>query len=407
MLTRTLLLYRNSFSGLSKDVWLLSLVTLINRSGSMVLPFLTIYLTQQLGFTLGEAGIVMSAFGAGSIVGTYIGGQLTDRIGYYPVMFWTLLLGGASFFVLMQMESLLAFSITIFGLTMVLDAFRPAAFASISAYSRPENRTRSLSLLRLSINLGVAIGPAAGGLLAASVGYKWLFLIDGATCMLAAILFWLLLENKKEEQPTTSSDGAPIDFSASVYSDKVYLVFLACMLLTCIAFMQILSTLPVFFNAEMGLNEGQIGLLMAMNGLIIVIIEMPIIFVLEQRFPKLILIGAGAFLIALAFGVFLVFPGWAGVAVLSIVFLTLGEIVNFPFSSAYAADRSSPHNRGRYMGLYTMTFSIAHVISPGLGMFTAQALGYATLWGGMSVLALLGFVGFVILEYRTGVKRTN
>jgi len=403
MLARTVRLYRNSFSGLSKDVWLLSLVTLINRSGSMVLPFLTIYLTQRLGFTLGQAGIVMSAFGAGSIVGTYIGGQLTDRIGYFSVMFWTLLLGGASFFVLMQMESLLAFSLAIFGLTVVLDAFRPAAFASISVYSRLENRTRSLSLLRLAVNLGVAIGPAAGGLLAASIGYKWLFIIDGATCMLAAILFRVFLENKKEEQPETTSDGVPIDFSASVYSDRIYLIFLGCMLLSCIAFVQIMSTLPVFFNAEMGLSEGQIGLLMAMNGLIIVIIEMPIIFLLEQRFSKLILIGIGALLIALGFWVFLLFPGWVGVAVLSILFLTLGEIVNFPFSSAYASDRSAPHNRGRYMGLYTMTFSIAHILAPSAGMFTAETLGYDTLWVVMGVLALLGFAGFVGLHYRTEV----
>lgn len=399
MLARTVRLYRNSFGGLSRDIWMLSLITLVNRAGSMVLPFLTIYLTQELGFTLGEAGIAMSCFGVGSVVGSYVGGRLTDKLGYYNVQYWSLFTGGMLFFVLMQMKTLVGFCIAIFVLTAVMDAFRPANLASISVYSRPENRTRSLSLIRLSINLGVAIGPAAGGLLAATLGYSWLFVVDAITCVGAALLFRAVLENKKEELPdSTTADQAPLDTDAPVYRDRIYMIFLGFMLLAATSFVQIISTLPVFFKSEFLLTEGQIGLLLALNGLVIVVIEMPIIYVLEQRFSNLTLVGMGALLIGLSYLVFNISGTWVGIAILSILLLTFGEIINFPFSNAYASARSAAHNRGRYMGLYSMMFAISHVIAPGLGMFIAEWFGYMMLWNLMGLFGVLAFVGFWLME---------
>ena len=186
-------LYRKSFGGLSRHVWLLSVVTFINRAGTMVIPFLSVYLSQELGFSLQETGLIMAIFGAGSVIGTIGGGKLSDKFGYYPVLFWSLLLTGIIFIWLKFMVSFWSVAATIFVLSVIGDAFRPAINSSVGAYSTAENRTRSISLLRLAVNLGFSIGPAIGGFLAYRFGYDLLFLADGFTCIGAAIFFRLSL----------------------------------------------------------------------------------------------------------------------------------------------------------------------------------------------------------------------
>src|SRR5436190_8835875 len=189
-------LYRDAYSGLSRQMWWLALVMFINRSGTMVIPFLTVYLTSK-GYTLAQAGYVMAAFGCGSILGGYLGGRLTDRFGYYYVQVFSLLLNGILFIVLGQMQTLLQFTICIFVLSSLGESFRPANSAAVAAYSNESNRTRCYSLNRLAINMGWAIGPAIGGVLA-SINYHLLFWVDGITCIIASFLLYLLFSEVKK-----------------------------------------------------------------------------------------------------------------------------------------------------------------------------------------------------------------
>jgi predicted MFS family arabinose efflux permease len=394
MLNKTYQLYVGAFSGLSKDVWLLSLVTLINRSGAMVVPFLTIYLTSQLGFTLTQAGFVMSVFGTGSLLGTLIGGKLTDRFGYYPVQFWTLLLSGVLFFFLMRAHSFPSMCLSVFVLSLVAEAFRPANMAAIRAYSKYENRTRSVTLMRLAINLGFVVGPAAGGFLAATMGYSWIFIIDGLTCIAAAFLLILLLKNKpihEEESNAPAGSG-----KESPLQDRIYLMFLPTVVLTATAFMQLFSTVPVYLKTVIGIDDGHIGLIMALSGIIIVLFEMPVIYALEKNENRLQLIGWGALLIGASYLVILLGGAWAGVGFAYITVVTFGEIINFPFANSYAIDRTSPKNVGVYMSFYSMSFSLAFIIAPSLGMFMASHFGYEKLW---LVCALLCAISFLCLYF--------
>src|SRR5579862_3973139 len=193
MLTRAFSLYRNAYSGLSRSTWLLSTVMLVNRSGTMVIPFMTIYLTQpSMGYTIGQAGAVMGLFGLGAVCGGFIGGRLTDKLGFHPVQLITLAGGGLMFMVLGQMTSYPMICITTFILSLVNEAFRPANSTAIAHYSKEENRTRSYSLNRLAINLGWAIGGAMGGILA-SINYHLLFWVDGGTNLAAALLLRIFL----------------------------------------------------------------------------------------------------------------------------------------------------------------------------------------------------------------------
>ncbi|MCB0663173.1 MAG: MFS transporter [Saprospiraceae bacterium] len=389
--------YLNSFSGLSKEIWMLALVTLINRSGTMVIPFLTIFLTDELDFTIGQAGAVMSAFGLGSVVGTFIGGQLTDKIGYYKVMFSTLFATGVVFILLQFFHGYWMWMAAIFVTSTIADGFRPASMTAIAAYSKPENRTRSVTLIRLAINTGWAIGPAIAGILAKYVGYEWLFWGDGLTCIGAAILLTFVLSPKKtqgKENKEESDERALVD---SVYADRKFLAFVVLVSISAIAFFQLFSMIPLYFKEGLALGEDVIGYLLGFNGVLIAIIEMPIVFSFEKRFHALRLTAIGTFLIGTTFLV-LNMGSWMGFIILAIILITIGEIFSMPFSNAFTMARSSSSNRGSYMAVYGMAYSMAFIAAPSLGAWISSQYGWSTLWYVVLGLCILGSIGFMILN---------
>ena len=404
MITRTIAIYKNSFRGLSRPIWFLSLVMLINRSGTMVLPFLTIYLTTQLGFTLEQAGWAMTCFGLGSVAGSFLGGRLTDKIGYYHVQFWSLLLGGCMFLLLGRMKQFWEIYVMIFFLSLILDSFRPASMAAVAAYSRPGNRTRSLSLLRLAVNLGWSIGPAIGGWLAVLYGYYTLFYADGLTCIIAAFVFRIFLSKKELVESEKEEEAASV--ATPAYRDRRFLFFLFLTILGAIAFMQFLSALPVFYKQQ-GLSEGQIGSLLAINGILIVVLEMPLIFILEKKFSKLDCIGWGVLMFGLAYLILNISGPFILIAAISITSLSVGEIFNMPFTTTYALGRAKPSNRGQYMGLFTMAYSIGHIFAPAIGMQVAARWGFATLWWLLGGLCVVAYLGNLYLKKIEGASENN
>ncbi len=362
----------------------------------MVIPFLTLYLTIELDFSLTQAGMTMAFYGVGSVVGAYIGGWLTDRVGYYPTMFWSLVIGGISLFSLLYAKSYIEFSVAVFVVSLIVDSFRPASMASIGSYSKPENHNRSVSLIRLAINLGFAGGAAATGFIVALFGYNWLFIIDGTTCIVAAFLLLALLKEKKVEkvEEEEEKDEAVTVTSTSVYSDTNFLLFITAKCLGAIAFFQLFFTFPLYVKTELGFSEDQYGWLMLANGLIIAMLEMPAVYILEQHFKRMPLVIAGYFLFALAYFALLI-PGlWVVGLIVFILAISIGEIIGFPFSNAFALSRSSEDRRGEYMGMYSMAFSIAFILASTLGTRIAENLGFTMLWilsGGICMVSVLGF----------------
>ena len=385
-------LYVDSFSGLSREVWLLALVNFINRMGTMVIPFLSIYLTSELAFTLSDVGWVMAAFGLGSVVGTFIGGLLTDKIGYYKIMFWSLFLSGFLFISLQFITTFWEWVGLIFLATLVADLFRPASLTAVAVLSRPENRTRSVSLIRLAINMGWAFGPFIAGIMADHLGYSYLFWGDGLTCISAAIFFWFAVPKKMAEEAAEDPELETTSTSSSVYNDWEYLFFIVMLLISAIAFFQLFTTIPLFFEGQIGLTKTQIGLLMGLNGLLISIVEMPTVFLLEKKNINLQLAAFGAVLIGLSYFV-LGFSVWWGVAVISTVLVSIGEIFQMPFSNAYAVNRPKPENRGRYMALYGMAYSVAFVIAPPLGTNLVEFYGWDTMWFVISLFGVVSGIG--------------
>ena len=171
--------YIDNFKGFTREIWVLTIVTFINRAGVMVVPFLSKYLKEDLLFTYSEVGWIMVAFGVGSLIGSWLGGKLSDKIGFYKIMLFSLFMSGVILILLQYVTTFYGLCFGFFLLMLVADMFRPAMFVAIGAYAKPENRTRALTLVRLAINLGFAAGPALGGLVIMGIGYAGLFWIDG------------------------------------------------------------------------------------------------------------------------------------------------------------------------------------------------------------------------------------
>ena len=393
--------YINTFRGLSTEVWWLALITLINRAGTMVIPFLSLYLTKDLNFSLTDVGWIMTAFGLGSVVGSWFGGKLTDKIGYYKVMVRSLLTTGVLFIALQFLHTFALLCVGIFLVMMVADMFRPAMFVALSSYSIPENKTRSVTLIRLAINLGFSAGPAIGGIIITTMSYSGLFWIDGITCILATLVLIKVLNPKT----TKTLDDIKVENPKSAYKDKAFFIFLGAMVLFGIVFLQYFSTMPLYYKDIHMLNELEIGLLLGANGLLIFILEMPLIKWLEStKYSMSSLMLFGAFLTGLSF-IILNFTSWVGILIIGMILMTVGEMIAFPFSNAFAMKRAKNGNQGEYMALYSIAFSIAHIFGHNAGMQLVSNFGFDNTWYIITVLAALCvFLLFILKRFVASKK---
>lgn len=383
--------YRDAFTGLSKSTWLLSLVMLINRSGTMVIPFMTLYLTTQLGYSVGKAGIVFGLFGIGAFSGAFFGGKLTDKIGFYPVQLITLIGGGILFMVLGQMKSFPTICIFTYLLSFVNEAFRPANSTAIAFYSNEKNRTRSYALNRLAINSGWALGSSIGGVLAQH-SYELLFWVDGITNISAALLMWKFL--KPVNYKPVKKEVSELNAVRSAYNDKTYLIFIIITVLFASCFFQVFTNLPVFFKQELHLSESYIGFMMASNGIIIAAVEMVLIYKLERKRENMVYITFGVAIVGLSFLMLnLPFIG-AVLALLMIILVTFGEIFSMPFMNTYWIGRTQTSNRGQYAALYTMAWSAAQTLGPYFGAQIAEHFSFTVLWWVIGTLAMVASLAF-------------
>jgi len=392
MLIRAASLYKRSFAGLSPQSWLLSLIMLINRSGTMVVPFMTLYLTgKDMNRTLSEAGFVMGLFGLGAMIGAYFGGKLSDKGGFFKVQLFTLLAGGVLFMVLGQIRSYPLICLFTFILSCVNEAFRPANSSAVAFYSNPANRTRSYSLNRLAINLGWAVGASIGGLIA-SYNYSLLFWIDGATNLLAAVLLVLFLRPGK--QVIQRVDETDEMRGGSAYKDKAYLFFILLSTFFAMAFFQLFTTVPKYFRDNLKLSEAYIGYIMAFNGLIIVFFEMVLVYLLERRGRLLMYISTGVVLCGLAY-LSLILPLNAyAVTFVMILLMTAGEIIAMPFMNSYWTGRSSANNRGQYAALYTIAWGAGQTLGPFLCAMLADAQGFPVMFVTVGLVLFLVAFGY-------------
>jgi predicted MFS family arabinose efflux permease len=405
MLRSLLATYRAAFAGLGRPVWLLSIASLINRAGTMVMPFLLLFLVEKRGFTTTEAGQTLALYGVAAMVASYAGGRLCDRFGAVRILKASLLLTGFAFLALGRVEGRLAISGMIILLSLVGEVFRAANLTALTAASAPGERSRSIALLRLAINAGMAVGPSAGGLLAA-YGYEWLFVVDGATSILAAGLLQIAFPGGSAAvapgpAPALEASNAPPRRSA--FRDRPLLAILGLVFLLNTVTFQIASTFPLSLRDLYGFSKGWIGLALAVNTLIIITFEMVLVHSLARRDPlKVVAVGAVLFCGGLA-----LLPFGRGFAYLActIAIWTVGEMLVFPLVTSAVAARAPEESSGTYMGLLSFAFAAAFVVAPLAGTWVYEQLGPRTLWLGCGAVGLLVGAGFQAVAKATAITR--
>ena len=380
---------------------MLSIVMLINRSGSMVLPFLGVYMTDHLKFSLENAGIVLSFYGIGSVLGSWLGGFLTDKFGEYYIQSWSLFLSAPIFIIMPFFSSAEMMALLIFLQSAISDTFRPANSVAITKYARPENLTKAFSLNRMAINLGFSIGPALGGILS-GISYNFLFIVNGIGAVTAGIIYVIffrrrnkIFREKKKLEPTKTIEKT---VTKSPYKDYPFLLYSFLCAVFAVCFFQFFNTIPLFYKDVAKLDQSTIGFILGYSGFIIVLLEMPLVSLAERvlKIPQILSIGiimSGVSYLLLLFG------SNIPLLLLSMSILSIAEIWVLPFMSTVTALRAERGNKGAYMGLNGIAFSFSFIFTPFLGTYVVSHFGFDSLWiGSFAILMVTAFLIFWITK---------
>ena len=381
----------DDLKAIPRPVWNLSFATFVNRVGSMVLPFMVIYLTRHLGFSLARAGLVMALYGVGALITAPTAGFLCDKYG--PVRILKLSLFGTGVLLLLMplIRDPVLITIAIVVLALLAEMFRPASMAAVTQFVNREQRKPAYALSRLAINLGMSVGPAAGGFLAA-ISYSLLFWIDGITSLIA-FLFLMIFKfpNKRIEKVTRSEEGL---HASSVLNDSRYLFFLLSVIPLSFVFFQHIFAMPLYMVQDLGLSEKVYGLMFTLNTLLIVALELPL-NLSTNHWSHRKGMALGALLIALGFGG-MAFAINTITLMMTVIVWTFGEMILFPAMSSYVAHVAPPHRQGQYMGFYVMTFGMGFTLAPLGGTQLLAKFGGVFCWAAMFVIgaisaAIMGF----------------
>jgi predicted MFS family arabinose efflux permease len=393
------LTYKDAYAGLPRSAWILSLVEFINRSGSMVLFFMTLYLTQAFGFSPLKAGQAISGYGLGALLGSYLGGKLSDAMGAYRVQKISLVLTGIGYILLGQLTAYPAILIMMFFIGMASEALHPSNATAMSQVCAPKVRTKGFALNRLASNLGVTIGPPLGGFLAMS-DYKLLFWVDGITCLVAYFIFAIFF--KANRPPIGEKEINPAS-NQSPWKDFYFLKLLGFSFFIGLIFVQLFNTFPIYFRTVYQFRENLIGLLIAINTVMIVLFEMILINALKNK-NQIKIIAFGLLLLAEGFALIPLGSGFLYGA-LTVMVWTTGEILAFPALTALIANISDDSTRGRYMGLFSFSFAFALFVGPTLGSKIYDNLGPDALWFGCGIAGIFIFFGFLSLNRKKLAKK--
>lgn len=391
--------YKTSFTGLSRETWLLSLVILVNRCGYMAVPFMGLYVTQSLHRPGSDAGLIISIFGVGSILGAAAGGKLTDMFGFRPVQILSSLIGGSFFLLFSQIRHFETLCLLALVISFFAEAFRPANFTAIAAYAAPGKETRSYSLNRLATNIGWAFGVSMGGIIA-SFDYPLLFIVDGVVSILVALSIFMFLPAVKGFRKAVKEKMKGV-VVRKPWEDRLFIKFILLTTVFATCFFLMFRVVPVFYKEVWHLGEARIGLILGLNGIIIALLEMVMISKIENKRSPIFYIVTGVLVVSGSFAVLLL-PKFLPVvlALLSIVCFTFGEMFALPFINTFVIKRSNEFNRGQYAAGYTISWSAAQVIGPTSGFYLAERYGYNPLWIGITILLLCCAFGYSRLKLK-------
>ncbi|MCG0288882.1 MFS transporter [Streptomyces sp. PSAA01] len=390
---------KESVSGLPREFWWLWTSTLVNRLGGFVATFLAMYLTVDRGYSPMFAGLVGALHGLGGAVSAVVAGVLTDRLGRRPTLLVSQVSTAVTVAVLGFAQDPVAIAVVTCLVGMTSNASRPAVQAMIADIVRPEDRVRAFALNYWAINLGFAVSAAAAGLIA-SHGYLTLFLGDAGMTLLCAVIVFAKVPESRPERDVALTEGAGVAEAepevglGSVLRDRRFMAVVGLSYLVATLIQQAFVALPVAMGAQ-GLSSTDYGIAIATNGALIVAVQIPVTRFLEHRDPAPLLM-ASALLTGGGFGL-TAFAGSVGMYTVAVTVWTLGEIINSPTQMGLVARLSPTHARGRYQGMYSLSWSLASLTAPLVGGAVMDRFGADALWAGSAVVGVVAAGGYAAL----------
>ncbi|GGJ45132.1 MDR family MFS transporter [Streptomyces brasiliensis] len=394
---------RESVSGLPREFWWLWTSTLVNRLGAFVATYMALYLTLDRGYSASYAGLVASLHGLGGVVSSLGGGVMADRLGRRPTLLIAQSSTAAAVALLGFMRDPVAIAAVAFLVGMASNASRPAVQAMMADIVRPEDRVRAFSLNYWAINLGFAVSSMGAGFIA-EVSYLAGFLIEAGMTAVCAVVVFLKLPESRPVRDTRGKAGTSDEVSlGTVLRDGRYMAVVGLSFLVAVIFQQGLVGLPVAMGSA-GFSPGDYGMAIAVNGVLIVVLQIPVTRFIEHRDPRRLLV-VSSLLAGYGFGL-TAFAGSVGVFALTVCVWTLAEIVNAPTQTGLVVRLSPVHGRGRYQGMYTLSWSVAALIAPLMSGLVIDRYGAEWLWGMCAVVGTAAAVGYGVLMRRLPTERT-
>ncbi|MFI9028757.1 MDR family MFS transporter [Streptomyces sp. NPDC053560] len=393
-----------SVAGLPRQFWWLWTSTLINRLGAFVATFLALYLTVERGYSASYAGLVGALYGLGGVVSSVVAGVATDRLGRRPTMLIAQLATAGSVALLGFMEHPVAIAAVACVVGMATNGSRPAVQAMMADIVAPEDRVRAFALNYWALNMGFAISSALAGLLA-QYGYLLLFIGESVLVLACAIVVFVKLP---ESRPAagTAEDGTAAEpvrrvSMTTVVRDGRFMTVVGLNLMLALLFQQAYVSLPVTMGLA-GFTSSDFGLVIATNGVLIVLLQIPVTRFIEHRSPAALLIGS-ALLTGYGFGL-TAFAGSVALFAVAVAVWTLGEIINSPTQMGLVVRLSPTHGRGRYQGMYSLSWSVASLAAPLLGGTVIDRFGPEALWAGCAVVGTVAALGYGLLLRRMNAE---
>ncbi|WP_327235940.1 MFS transporter [Streptomyces sp. NBC_01317] len=394
---------RETVSGLPREFWWLWTSTLVNRLGAFVATFMALYLTMDRGYSASYAGLVVSLHGLGGVVSSLVAGVMTDRLGRRPTMLIAQTSTAASVALLGFMHDPLAIAGVAFLVGMTSNASRPAVQAMMADIVRPEDRVRAFSLNYWAINLGFAISSAGAGFVA-EYSYLAGFLGEALLTFACAVVVFLKLPESRPVRAKSAAQTsvAPDVGMGAVLRDGRFMSVVGLSFLVSLIFMQGYVALPVAMGTD-GFTSADYGLAIAVNGVLIVVMQIPVTRFIEHRDPRRLLI-LSSLLAGYGFGL-TAFADSIAVYALTVCVWSMAEIVNAPTQTGLVVRLSPVHGRGRYQGMYTLSWAASALVAPLVGGFVIDHFGAVWLWGTCAVLGTVAGLGYWLLMRGLGEEK--
>jgi len=386
---------RNIFHRFEPELWVVTVTQFFIAIGfSICIPFLSLYLYQDRGLSMIQVGMILLVAGLCSAISQALGGVLSDRFGRRPILLIATLVSVFSF---SGLAVLIGISAPVWAIAIIyiagrsiLTTTRPVLSAMVADFTSKERLTEAYGILRIGANMGWAAGPAIGGYLATFLPYGWLFGIAPLTCGIVSLIIFFFIR----ESSHGTSKGAGFRSMLTIANDRPFLTFAVISILLFIVMGQMISTLSIFAVDMVGFSKAQFGLLLTLNGLIVIFFQYPMTLALKRiaKFRALIL---GSLLYAFGY----LSLGWItqfGWALVAMAVITGGEIIHAPVSLSVIGELSPEDQRGRYMGLFGLSQTIGMAVGPLLGGILLDAFpsDLKLVWAPIASIALIAAIGY-------------